>query len=364
MQESYYNRSVEDQQNALDKELENFKDEKEAEKESLDLYLEEIETVIADSLGWVKDNADTVYDTLKSKADEYGLKLDDTVVAPWKSGESAIDSYTSKFGDTASTTTEKLAEMKAEWQKLIAEMDDAAKKEVNRQNTENKKTESATKEKKKTDSGNKNNSGSGSGSGSSSKKKSAPSVGSTVKVKTTAKNFGSKSGSAKMASFVPGSSYTVYDVSGGQVLIGKNGVYTGWVNQSDLEYYAKGTLGVSKSQLAMIDELGEELVMHANGSGKLSFLSKGSSVIPHDITENLMALGQLDPSDVLDRSRPSIGINPEVHNTEINLNITYGDMVSIGEYRGDNLADLEKMVAKQFEKHTKDLNSALRKYAR
>ena len=366
LQESYYNRSVEDQQNALDKELENFKDEKEAEKESLDLYLEEIETVIADSLGLVKDNADTVYDTLKSKADEYGLKLDDTVVAPWKSGESAIDSYTSKFGDTASTTTEKLAEMKAEWQKLIAEMDDAAKKEVNRQNTENKKTESATKEKKKTDGGNKNNSGSGSGSGSgsSSKKKSAPSVGSTVKVKTTAKNFGSKSGSAKMASFVPGSSYTVYDVSGGQVLIGKNGVYTGWVNQSDLEGYAKGTLGVSKSQLAMIDELGEELVMHANGSGKLSFLSKGSAVIPHDITENLMALGQLDPSDVLDRSRPSIGINPEVHNTEINLNITYGDMVSIGEYRGDNLTDLEKMVAKQFEKHTKDLNSALRKYAR
>ena len=72
----------------------------------------------------------------------------------------------------------------------------------------------------------------------------------------------------------------------------------------------------------------------------------------------------MDPQNMLDQNRPSIGVHPEIHNTEINLNITYGDMVSIGEYNGNNLEGLEKMVAKQFEKHTQQLNSALRKYVR
>ena len=77
-----------------------------------------------------------------------------------------------------------------------------------------------------------------------------------------------------------------------------------------------------------------------------------------------MQLGQLDPSNVIDQNRPQIGVHPEIHNTEINLSITYGDMVSIGEYNGGDIKDLEKMVAKQFEKHTKDLNNAIRKYSR
>ena len=131
-----------------------------------------------------------------------------------------------------------------------------------------------------------------------------------------------------------------------------------------LKGYAVGSTGVDRDQLALIDELGEELVMHADGNGRLAFLSKGSAVVPHNISENIMELGQLDPQSILDANRPQIGVHPEIHNTEINLSITYGDMVSIGEYNGNNLVDLEKMVAKQFDKHTKDLNNALRKYTR
>ena len=93
-------------------------------------------------------------------------------------------------------------------------------------------------------------------------------------------------------------------------------------------------------------------------------MTKGSAVVPHDITENLMELGQLDPSAILERNKPQIGLPAEIHNTEINLNIQYGDMVSIGEFHGDNPDDIAKIVAKQFEKHTKDLNAALRKYTR
>ena len=91
-------------------------------------------------------------------------------------------------------------------------------------------------------------------------------------------------------------------------------------------------------------------------------MKKGTGILTNTLTERLMDLA-MNPQEVLDRSRPEITA-PHITNNEINLNLTYGDMVSIGEFHGDNLADLEKMVAKQFEKHTKDINQALRKFTR
>ena len=379
LQDSYYNRSVEDKQTALDKELEAFQESKEAEMEQLDLWLENVEVVVAESLGIVMSNAEAIGQTLTDKATEYNLTVSDAILVPWKDSVDAIDAYTAKFGDSASQTTSQLANVQDAWQK-VREAIYAANMEADKYynktaatadgpsvediNTENANYAQAKKTDGQQQAATTPSSNSSSVVQNANQAKAAPSVGSTVTVKKTATNFSSKSGNAKMASFVPGGSYTVYQVSGDQILIGKSGVYTGWVKKSDLQGYARGTLGVNGDQFAWIDELGEELVMHADGSGKLAFLSKGSSVVPHDLTENLMALGQLDPSEVLDRNRPSVGISPDVHNTEINLSITYGDMVSIGEFHGDNLADLEKMVAKQFEKHTKDLNYALRRYTR
>lgn len=54
--------------------------------------------------------------------------------------------------------------------------------------------------------------------------------------------------------------------------------------------YAKGTKGVSHDQFAIVDEEGEELLIHAQ-HGRPTFLTKGTGVIPHDLTENLMQLG-------------------------------------------------------------------------
>ena len=128
--------------------------------------------------------------------------------------------------------------------------------------------------------------------------------------------------------------------------------------------YAKGTKKINKDQLALVDELGPELQLVAGKSGRLEYITRGSSIIPSDISENLMKLGQLDPSEILQHSKPSIGINPSVHNTEINLNVQYGDMLKIENFNGDDPEEVAKIVAKQFEKHTRDLNASLRKYVR
>ena len=100
-----------------------------------------------------------------------------------------------------------------------------------------------------------------------------PQKGSSVTVKTTATNFGSKSNNIRMKSFVPGGKYTVYGNSGGQVLIGRNGVYTGWVNQKDLVGYSKG---------GMVDQTGPVMV-HGSKNKPEAFLNAKD-------TENVAAL--------------------------------------------------------------------------
>ena len=113
-----------------------------------------------------------------------------------------------------------------------------------------------------------------------------------------------------------------------------------------------------------MDELGEELQIIPDGNGRLDYVKKGTGIIPADLTSNLMDWGQLNPQDILDRNIPSVGVSPEVHATEINLNIQYGDMLKIENFKGDNPDEIAKIVAKQFEKHTRDLNNSLRKYVR
>lgn len=71
----------------------------------------------------------------------------------------------------------------------------------------------------------------------------APSLagGSSVTVKTSATHFSRDSGNGtRMKSFVPGSTYAVMQVSGNEVLIGRGGVATGWVNKTDLVGFATG----------------------------------------------------------------------------------------------------------------------------
>ena len=106
---------------------------------------------------------------------------------------------------------------------------------------------------------------------------------------------------------------------------------------------------------------------------RINFLGNKTYVIGHqnpDSDSVLSAIAQaalenkLNPQDILDRNRPAIGASPEINATEINLNIQYGDMLKIENFKGDNPDEVAKIVAKQFEKHTKDLNNALRKYTR
>lgn len=353
LDEAYYDRSITDQQNALDNELDNFKEQKDAEIEKWEKYLEDVQKVVVDSLNTVQINAIDVYDTLSAKASEYNLTLSDAIMTPWKDGESAVSSYQNVFNTASSSTYEQLGVIKQQWQDIIDLMTKAANVDISNLNADNQSHVAAEKKqppKQTTPTPNT----------TPKPNKPSTSVGSTVTVKSTATHF---STGQRMANFVPGGSYTVYQDNGDRVLIGKNGVYTGWIYKKDIQGYASGSLGLKKSGLINVDELGEELILGAH-NGRLTYVEKGTGIIPADITSNLMSWGELNPQEMLNRSRASVGVNPAISSNNVNIDINYGDILHIDNFDGNNPEDVAKLVEVQFNKHTKKLNEALKKYSR
>ena len=363
LEDTYYERSVTNQQDALDKELENFQESKDKEMEGWDEYLENTEQVVSDSLATVQANTDTVYQTLQTMGQEYSLSITESLTSPWKDGAIAIQDFSEKFGLSMSSTVEELQKVAEEYKKVMDEIDGYGDKVVDKANDnaekyiQAEKKESVKKEEPVKKEESKNNT----------EVKALPQNGSTVKVKKTATHFGAKSGNKRMASFVPGSSYTVYGSSGSgnnaQILIGRNGEYTGWVNLKDLEGYAKGTTSLEKSGFIRIDELGDELLLGAK-NGRLTYMEKGSGIIPADLTSNLMKWGELNPQDMLDRNRPAVIPSKYIVNNEINLDCSVGTMVNIEHCDQNTLPDVEEIVNKAFDKHMQNLNNSLKRYAR
>ena len=395
LEETYYERSISDQQDALDKELESFQNEKEQELEGWDTYLENTEQVVSDSLSTVQANTETVYDTLSALGQEYSLSITESLTSPWKDGSDAIQDFSEKFGLSMSSTVEELQKVADEYKKIMDQIYGYGNKVVEQVNDNAAKYQEANNPANpKFDPPETvvtqptvNNTPSGGGNGGD-----RPSAPSTPSTPSTA---GSISGlSAWLKQGNSGS-----DVRTLQQALNDLGFNAGTVDgmfgyntkqavirfQNSSQYggpvpadgivgpetkkkfrvagYAHGTTGIKKDQLSIIDELGDELVMHADGSGRLAFLSKGSAVIPHDISENLMQLGELNPQDILDRNRPVVSA-PHITNNNIELNVTFGEVVHIDHVDNNAVPNLAKTVEKQIDKYMKGLNAEIRKYSR
>ena len=352
LDELYYNHSVEKQQEALDKSLENYQDNKQNEMDALDESLKNEEQIIADSYATITANTESVAQTLSDIASQYGITLSDSVMQPWLDGANAIGTYQEQLDTSMSSFTQQLETLKKMYSDLQAQADSTGKSMIDAINSNKSKTESSTYTPPAPS------------QPSAPSTPSAPYNGATVTVKRSATHFSRDGGNGtRMQSWVPGSDFTVYQVSGSDVLIGRNGGYTGWVRLSDLEGYASGTKGISKDQLAMLDELGDELVLHAGKNGKLEFLTKGTSVIPSDITENLMKLGSLDPRQVLDNNRPSIGA-PHIVNNSMEINMQIAEVVHIDHADNSSIPDITKAVQNQIDAYMLKVNSSLRRYTR
>ena len=102
LEEAEYQHSVEEQENALNKEFENYENEKNAEIEKLRASLEEREALIAASFETVKQNAEIVGQEIASIAAEHGVRISDAIITAWQNGENAVASYGTVLSENSS----------------------------------------------------------------------------------------------------------------------------------------------------------------------------------------------------------------------------------------------------------------------
>lgn len=348
----YYDHSIEKQQEALDKSLENYQDNKQDEMDALDESLKNENQVIQDSYAVIAANTDSLVQNLSEIADKYGITLSDSVTKPWLEGVDAIGTYQEQLDTSASAFTEQLRALKQELVDLQVEADNTADSIIKATNSKKNSTESA-KYTPPTPSTPQQS------PATEPATPAAPTKGSSVTLKKSATHFSRDGGNGtRMQSWVPGSTFTVYQVSGSEVLIGRNGGYTGWVKLSDIEGYASGAKSINKDQFAFLDELGEELQLVPDGAGRLSYLRKGTGIIPADLTERLMEWGQLDPSSVLEQSRPTVS-TPHVINNNIELNMQIGEVVHIDRADNSSIPNITKAVQDQMDNYMKNINKKL-----
>ena len=380
-EDMYYERSISNQQEALDKELENFKDQKDAEIEGWEEYLENTNQVVSDSLATVQANTDTVLQTLNTMGEEYSLNITESLKSPWTNGATAISDYKETFGTAVSETMTMLDELSEKYDEttgdLANEVSNKGNKHIATVEDNTAKYVAATKKPQTSSGGSSSGSGNG-GSQTPSTKGMVSGISGTIAegqsgdqvkklqkaLNAIAKETGwSCGGLDEDGKFGPKTLAAVKVFQKKMKLDQDGRVGPNTKKAFSAKGYAIGSKGVSSNQLAWIDELGEELRLVPDGNGRLAYIKKGTGILTADMTERLMDIA-MDPQSMLDANRPSIGVHPEIHNTQIQIDNSIGELIHIDKCDQSTLPDVEKIVNKALEQHTQRLNQSLRKYAR
>lgn len=205
---------------------------------------------------------------------------------------------------------------------------------------------------------NTSSSSTGTPNGESASSNAALSVGSTIKVKSSATHYGSLSNGVKMASFVPGGSYTIYKTNGDQVLIGRDGVYTGWVNKSDIVGYASGTRNATAG-LHSLDELGSEYLFTSSDGASYRVLNSGDKVLNAKATDFIYKFAN-SGGEILDKIIKSfVGTSPidRIKRTSNQNQIAMGDIIIQGSASHQTVSEIRRAQRDNLNELLKGLNN-------
>lgn len=420
LNDSYYSHSRDAQSQALDDEQEAYALSKEKYIERLEEQLEETETLIQNSIMDVMLNADTVYNELNELADLYGVDLSDSLTQPWKDAsaqaikwkdelKASMESgdYAALIGEGGAITAfangvaTKLqgswtktqtaaenyagyltgAELKNRFSSTITGFGNQIQTIIDKWNGVKEAADKAyVAQTRKVEVGG-NDTGGGDKTGNDTPTQETPKT-TTKKVTSAGKNsstiqVGSKTYANSKKVTINGTDYYkaadgyYYPMSSLQS-VGKerDGTkiygFPGGTTRYSYSAYAKGTTGVKRDEIANVDELGPELIMHANpATGRLEYLTKGSSVIPHDATVELLKLADVGVNGLMDTSKFGANINM-ISNaiSKPEFNITFDSLVRAENITEETLPAVKKLVTEELNRFTKELNYSIRKFAR
>ena len=392
LDDDYYEHSMDMTTEALDKEVEYREKQNDKIGREYDEWLKDREAVVAESFTLVQNNATKVLQEIQRVSEEYGTPIAEEIVKPWEAGSRAIAEYKNQFiSDEMVGAIDEFKSMldgiSSKWDESAVAAEEAAKRAaqaVAQQEkdviaAQNRMVDNAKKAAQEVGSMNNVFSTSSSSSSSSSSGYGYSGLGIATKSMHSSKTLGGDRRLAMTATtkavtigkdvYMPykgtdGVDYYLKVKDGKVIQSGSSyGNYVDFKKGTQLyKYYAKGTLGTPKSDWSIIDELGEELVLNAGPNGRLQYLTKGTSVVPADITQRLMDIA-LDPTEILERSRPRANANLSVA-SNIELNLSIAEVVHIDHADSDAIPDISKAVKTQMDKYMASINNNLKKYTR
>lgn len=150
--DSFYDKSISDQEEGLDKMLENSK--KQAED-----YLKDTNKVFSDALTYVNANSSQVASNINKISKDLGISISTYIVNAWKDGGSAVGTYASTLSSNVPNITAQLSLIESSWQSICKAADEAAEASAKYADTKVTDTQGI---------GSSNDSGTSSGNGSGS----------------------------------------------------------------------------------------------------------------------------------------------------------------------------------------------------
>lgn len=424
LDDEYISHSRSAQDAALDAESEAYTLSKEKYIEQLEEQLKDTETLIENSIMDVLFNADTVYTELNNLADLYGIDLSDSLTQPWKKASAQAIAWKDELARTLSASELALithesgavtafsngvaTKIEGTWSRVqtaarnyagyltSSELSNGFSRTltgfgsqiqaiVDKWNAVKRAADDAyaAQTRKVTVGGNVNySSGGGTGSSGGSGGRSAASTPSQEYGVTALLTMGKKTFYAIGTSSVSEADakskaelaimdkYEKYQKSKG---VSESAYEASWLRswQNKVKYskvvakYAKGTVGVPEDQLSIVDELGPELILRANPkTGRLDYLTKGTSVIPAEATTELMKLADIGV-DGLTMPQFDSGVNVMTNYiSKPELNIDIAEFVHVDKVDKDTMPQLEAMVDKKINDFSRQLNYALKRYTK
>lgn len=325
---------------ALDKAYSDQESQLQAEMDALEEKLNDPEALYNKALEDIRKNSENqLYYQMLMYNRQFGDGNDETVIELWESAYGALTDYEKLFGALyKGVRLENETGVKSDggWDSEV----------ISGTNPNNKKPAQSTATSKPST----NESGS---------KAPALTKGSSIQVKRSATHFGSKSGGVRMASQVPGGTYTVYKTSDGQVLIGRNGVYTGWIKKSDIVGYRSGT-NHSIGGLAQFDEEGDgsEYIFESSDGNRYRMFAEGSKVLNAKAADFLYNFATTGGNFLTKTLTDLLGLSGlgNMHRPVQSIEVYSGDIIVQGNASERTVSEIRRAQRDSLEFVLKELN--------
>lgn len=131
-----------------------------------------------------------------------------------------------------------------------------------------------------------------------------------------------------------------------------------------IAFHAKGTMGTTKDEWAITDEpwIGDELTMYATKDGTLSYMRAGSTVVPADLTKELMNIAEIGVDGLtMPKVNSGVGVMSN-YVSKPEFNMSFDSLVHVDHCDQNTLKDLEKMVDTKINQFSKQMNYAIKRY--